>query len=178
VGGFATVRFRSAGEKADVPPMVRIGRQRTGNSGASWTGKLPFTPSERFGRVGPFSDIPARALHQPRTGSYTVATGSTPTLHSLVDGPARAGEKGTPCAPAGPRVRGQVGGCSRNCQRRVAGPPASIRGEPLNVKRVREGRARDIDPRARRPAVVTPTATGRDGRGHGDDDAKVHSAHF
>ena len=39
-----------------------------------------------------------------------------------VDGPARAGEKGTPCVLAGLPVRGQVGGCPRNCQRQAAGP--------------------------------------------------------
>ena len=49
-----------------------------------------------------------------------------PTVWGGVIGPARAGEKGTPCAPAGPSVRGQVGGCPRNCQRRAAGPSASL----------------------------------------------------
>ena len=45
-------------------------------------------------------------------------------LGSPVDGPARAGEKGRPCAPAGPRAREQVGRCPRNCQRSPAGPSA------------------------------------------------------
>lgn len=57
-----------------------------------------------------------------------------------VDGPARAGEKGTPCASAGPLVRRQVGGCPRNCQRLVAGPSALFRP---GMRRVTEPRVRE-----------------------------------
>ena len=69
-------------------------------------------------------------LHAPSTAK---PANSYPSLLNedmfcRVDGPARAGEKGTLCAPAGRSVREQVGGCPRNCQRRVIGPFASSWG--------------------------------------------------
>jgi hypothetical protein len=37
-----------------------LGRKRKGSSAASWTGKLPFTPSERFGWLRPKADAKRR----------------------------------------------------------------------------------------------------------------------
>ncbi|AWV21392.1 Hypothetical protein RADP37_04743 [Roseomonas mucosa] len=113
----------------------------------------------------------------PRAARRRLARRPPRGLGSSVDGPARAGEKGRPCAPAGPRAREQVGRCPRNCQRSPAGPSA-LPPLPEAAERVTEP-ASSMEAGARedraREAGMAPRAT-TGSREPGDLPSSLHQA--
>ncbi|UZO90845.1 Hypothetical protein RMP42_04743 [Roseomonas mucosa] len=113
----------------------------------------------------------------PRAARRRLARRPPRGLGSPVDGPARAGEKGRPCAPAGPRAREQVGRCPRNCQRSPAGPSA-LPPLPEAAERVTEP-ASSMEAGARedraREAGMAPRAT-TGSREPGDLPSSLHQA--